>query len=326
MSIVTVPTSRIADLHAHAGIDRYRPRLGDARPLVRQGRVHRHARWDRHASGRRGEVRCAARGLGAIRAPHARNVDRGDRGSTRRRARARRPRDRRRESRSPRHEPDRLSDPAEGARRRFPPRPPAPLAAQPAAAGDPAHPARDRAGASTISSTSAASSASIRPILTAAIGERSGLFSTEYFDEGTAYLAQTGQLYGEAAAAAFGRIYTFGPTFRAEKSKTRRHLTEFWMIEPEVAFYDSDDNMRLQEDFVSYLVRRVPRAAPDGAARSSSATPSKLETRRHAVSAARLQRCGDAPADEGKRDEVGRGSWARRTSRCSSRTTTGPSS
>lgn len=94
------------------------------------------------------------------------------------------------------------------------------------------------------------------PILTAAIGERSGLFSTEYFEEGTAYLAQTGQLYGEAAAAAFGRIYTFGPTFRAEKSKTRRHLTEFWMIEPEMAFYDTNDNMRLQEDFVSYLVRR----------------------------------------------------------------------
>ena len=95
------------------------------------------------------------------------------------------------------------------------------------------------------------------PILTAAIGERSGLFSTEYFDEGNAYLAQTGQLYGEAAAAAFGKIYTFGPTFRAEKSKTRRHLTEFWMIEPEVAWNDSNDNMRLQEDFVSYLVQRV---------------------------------------------------------------------
>ena len=94
------------------------------------------------------------------------------------------------------------------------------------------------------------------PILTAAIGERSGLFSTEYFEEGTAYLAQTGQLYGEAAAAALGRIYTFGPTFRAEKSKTRRHLTEFWMIEPEVAFFDSNDNMRLQEDMVSFLVRR----------------------------------------------------------------------
>src|SRR5512141_1975419 len=95
------------------------------------------------------------------------------------------------------------------------------------------------------------------PILTAAIGERSGLFGTEYFDEGPAYLAQTGQLYGEAAAAALGKIYCFGPTFRAEKSKTRRHLTEFWMVEPEVAFNDSDDNMRLQEEFVSYIVGRA---------------------------------------------------------------------
>ncbi len=95
------------------------------------------------------------------------------------------------------------------------------------------------------------------PLLTAAIGERSGLFSTEYFEEGTAYLAQTGQLYGEALAASLGRIYTFGPTFRAEKSKTRRHLTEFWMIEPEMAFYDINDSMRLQEEFVAYLVARV---------------------------------------------------------------------
>jgi asparaginyl-tRNA synthetase len=95
------------------------------------------------------------------------------------------------------------------------------------------------------------------PILTSAIGERSGLFATEYFDEGNAYLAQTGQLYGEAAAAAFGKIYTFGPTFRAEKSKTRRHLTEFWMLEPEMAFYDSADSMRLQEEMIEYVVRRV---------------------------------------------------------------------
>jgi len=101
------------------------------------------------------------------------------------------------------------------------------------------------------------------PILTAAIGERSGLFETEYFDEGKAYLAQTGQLYGEAAAAAFGLIYTFGPTFRAEKSKTRRHLTEFWMIEPEMAWYDLEDSMRLQEDFVAFLVARaVERCRP----------------------------------------------------------------
>ena len=95
------------------------------------------------------------------------------------------------------------------------------------------------------------------PILTAAIGERSGLFETQYFEEGVAYLAQTGQLYGEAAAAAFGLIYTFGPTFRAEKSKTRRHLTEFWMIEPEMAWYDQDDNMALQEQFISFMVERA---------------------------------------------------------------------
>ncbi len=94
------------------------------------------------------------------------------------------------------------------------------------------------------------------PILTSAIGERSGLFSTEYFDIGTAYLAQTGQLYGEAAAAALGKIYTFGPTFRAEKSKTRRHLAEFWMLEPEMAFYDSADSMRLQEEMIEYVARR----------------------------------------------------------------------
>ena len=96
------------------------------------------------------------------------------------------------------------------------------------------------------------------PILTGAIGEEAGnLFATEYFDLGKAYLAQTGQLYVEAAAAALGKVYCFGPTFRAEKSKTRRHLTEFWMVEPEVAFNDSNDNMRLQESFVSYIVARV---------------------------------------------------------------------
>src|SRR5213596_2755627 len=96
------------------------------------------------------------------------------------------------------------------------------------------------------------------PILTGAIGEAAGhLFATEYFDLGTAYLAQTGQLYVEAAAAALGKVYCFGPTFRAEKSKTRRHLTEFWMVEPEVAWNDSDANMRLQEEFVSYIVTRA---------------------------------------------------------------------
>ena len=95
------------------------------------------------------------------------------------------------------------------------------------------------------------------PILTGSIGEHAGtLFATDYFDLGKAYLAQTGQLYVEAAAAALGKVYCFGPTFRAEKSKTRRHLTEFWMVEPEVAWNDSEANMKLQEDFVSYIVAR----------------------------------------------------------------------
>ena len=101
------------------------------------------------------------------------------------------------------------------------------------------------------------------PILTGSIGEHAGtLFSTDYFGE-KAYLAQTGQLYVEAACPAFRKVYCFGPTFRAEKSKTRRHLTEFWMVEPEVAFADSDDNMRLQEDFVSYLVERALERCPE---------------------------------------------------------------
>jgi asparaginyl-tRNA synthetase len=95
------------------------------------------------------------------------------------------------------------------------------------------------------------------PILTGSIGEHAGtLFATEYFDLGKAYLAQTGQLYVEAAAAALGKVYCFGPTFRAEKSKTRRHLTEFWMVEPEVAWNDSAANMALQEEFVCYIVAR----------------------------------------------------------------------
>ena len=95
------------------------------------------------------------------------------------------------------------------------------------------------------------------PILTGAIGEHAGsLFETEYFGE-TAYLAQTGQLYAEAACPAFRNVYCFGPTFRAEKSKTRRHLTEFWMIEPEMAFVDSDGNMDLQQELVSYIVERA---------------------------------------------------------------------
>lgn len=82
------------------------------------------------------------------------------------------------------------------------------------------------------------------------------LFGTDYFDE-SAYLTQSGQLYAEAMAMAHGLVYTFGPTFRAEKSKTRRHLTEFWMVEPEMAFYDLDMNMQLAEDCTKFVVNSV---------------------------------------------------------------------
>ncbi len=93
------------------------------------------------------------------------------------------------------------------------------------------------------------------PILTPnAVEGTTTLFETEYFDLGKAFLTQSGQLYGEAAAMAHGKVYCFGPTFRAEKSKTRRHLTEFWMVEPEVAFNDLNDNMDLAEDFLEYVV------------------------------------------------------------------------
>ena len=90
-----------------------------------------------------------------------------------------------------------------------------------------------------------------------AVEGTTNLFEIDLFDEDKAYLSQSGQLYAEAGAMALGRVYTFGPTFRAEKSKTRRHLLEFWMVEPEVAFLDHEGNMRLQEQFVSYLVGRV---------------------------------------------------------------------
>jgi asparaginyl-tRNA synthetase len=85
----------------------------------------------------------------------------------------------------------------------------------------------------------------------------STLFEFDYFDLGKAYLTQSGQLYAEAGAMAFGKVYTFGPTFRAEKSKTRRHLTEFWMVEPEMAFYNLDDDMDLAEEFLEYIVQSV---------------------------------------------------------------------
>ncbi len=98
------------------------------------------------------------------------------------------------------------------------------------------------------------------PILTPSACEgTSTLFELEYFDLGNAYLSQSGQLYAEALAMALGKVYTFGPTFRAERSKTRRHLTEFWMVEPEAAFFTLDDIMDMAEDMVEYIVQYVLR-------------------------------------------------------------------
>jgi asparaginyl-tRNA synthetase len=96
------------------------------------------------------------------------------------------------------------------------------------------------------------------PIFTPAACEgTTTLFGVPYFDEGTAYLTQSGQLYNEATAAAHGRVYCFGPTFRAEKSKTRRHLTEFWMVEPEMAFAHLEDAIELAEALVGAVVERT---------------------------------------------------------------------
>ncbi|WP_214745342.1 asparagine--tRNA ligase [Exiguobacterium sp. s189] len=93
------------------------------------------------------------------------------------------------------------------------------------------------------------------PILTSSAPEgTTELFETDYFGQ-SAYLSQTGQLYMEAAAMALGKVFSFGPTFRAEKSKTRRHLIEFWMIEPEMAFFDHDMNLEIQEQYVSYIAQ-----------------------------------------------------------------------
>ena len=102
------------------------------------------------------------------------------------------------------------------------------------------------------------------PILTpASVEGTSTLFETEYFDLGKAYLTQSGQLYAEASAMAFGKVYCFGPTFRAEKSKTRRHLTEFWMVEPEVAWADLNDDMDLAEEFIEHVVQTVLKNSPE---------------------------------------------------------------
>src|SRR5690349_1985017 len=96
------------------------------------------------------------------------------------------------------------------------------------------------------------------PIFTPAACEgTSTLFPVQYFDDNTAFLTQSGQLYNEANAMALGKVYAFGPTFRAEKSKTRRHLTEFWMVEPEMAYANLDDVMTLSEELIAFVIARV---------------------------------------------------------------------
>jgi asparaginyl-tRNA synthetase len=141
------------------------------------------------------------------------------------------------------------------------------------------------------------------PILTPAACEgTSTLFQTDYFGD-PAFLSQSGQLYLEPAAAAFGKVYCFGPTFRAEKSKTRRHLMEFWMVEPEVAFLEFDGLAQLAEDFVCYLVARVLDRCRDDLARLERDT-AKLEAvrapfprLRHAEAIDRLRQAGQELAD-----------------------------
>ena len=114
------------------------------------------------------------------------------------------------------------------------------------------------------------------PILTGSAPEgTSELFATKYFDE-DAYLSQSGQLYMEAAAMALGKVFSFGPTFRAEKSKTRRHLIEFWMIEPEMAFVEFEENLEVQEQYVEHIVQSVLKNCKEDLERLGRDT-SKLE-------------------------------------------------
>ena len=144
------------------------------------------------------------------------------------------------------------------------------------------------------------------PIFTPAACEgTTTLFEVDYFEDEKVYLTQSGQLYNEANAMAFGKVYCFGPTFRAEKSKTRRHLTEFWMVEPEMAFADLEDVKRVAEELV--VVRGRPRArkSPE---RTEGAGARHLEAGggEGAVSAHELRRRGEEAAGEGQRDPVGR--------------------
>ena len=144
------------------------------------------------------------------------------------------------------------------------------------------------------------------PIFTPAACEgTTTLFEVDYFDDDKAYLTQSGQLYNEATAMAFGKVYCFGPTFRAEKSKTRRHLTEFWMVEPEMAYATLEDVKRVAEEMVVFVVGRVLENRREELKRAG-ARRFQARSRPGAVPAHELRRGGEDPAGEGQRDPVGR--------------------
>ncbi len=144
------------------------------------------------------------------------------------------------------------------------------------------------------------------PIFTPAACEgTSTLFEVDYFEDEKVYLTQSGQLYNEANAMAFGNVYCFGPTFRAEKSKTRRHLTEFWMVEPEMAYADLEDVKRVAED----LVRFVGGARTRKSARrvkSAGARYQQTSSDQEALPAHELRRCCEDSSRQRERDQVGR--------------------
>ena len=159
------------------------------------------------------------------------------------------------------------------------------------------------------------------PIFTPAACEgTTTLFPVEYFDDQKAYLTQSGQLYVEANAMALGRVYSFGPTFRAEKSKTRRHLTEFWMVEPEMAYADLDDVMDLAEDLIVSVVARVL----DKRRRELNVLErdvTKLESVQKPFPRDHLRRCGeDAAGARACRSNGAATSAARTRRRCPSST------
>ncbi len=160
------------------------------------------------------------------------------------------------------------------------------------------------------------------PIFTPAACEgTTTLFPVQYFDDTTAYLTQSGQLYNEANAMALGKVYTFGPTFRAEKSKTRRHLTEFWMVEPEMAYADLDDVIALAERLVASVVGRVLDRRQQGA---EDPRAQHLEARggEGAVPAAPLRRGREDPARQGPAVPGGAATSAAPTRPCCRSSTT----